>query len=223
MSQAQEKNVKPVEGSSYAQLFGTAVGSDVVVPKVPAKTEDVPVEGGFDEYFGGSVTHTASDFQAMYGGNSTPGADVDATAAPSTGGGGGQKVVWGTGGTFVEERAGKAHRVTDEVESAQAQTASAPEGFSVKVRHGVGTFITSKVKRALVIFGTQPACHQAALLIVEEIATTRAFESITIAGATPMDYCGIGSDLANEIRIDLDRVDAGKLAGHDVAFCIMGI
>ena len=41
-----------------------------------------------------------------------------------------------------------------------------------------------------------------------------------------MDYCGIGSDLATEVVIDLDKVDASKaskLAGHDVAFCIMGI
>jgi len=48
---AAAKNVPPVEGSNYAQLFGTTVGHDVVVPKKSAQKE-----AGFDEYFGGSVT-----------------------------------------------------------------------------------------------------------------------------------------------------------------------
>lgn len=215
------KNVKPVEGSSYEQLFGTAVGSDVVVPRVPAKSEDVPAEGGkpggFDEYFGGSVTQpdpstgpstsaeatgptrrgpseadfykmygagqgtgggepvkvvgkaqasqmeaptpTESDFQAMYG-NRTSGEDGTAPPAqPADGSGGSHQVLWGTGGSFVEEHAlqGEAHRVPDEAESAETQppAAPAPAGFSVRVRHGVGTFVTTKVRRALVIYGSE--------------------------------------------------------------------
>lgn len=213
------KNVKPVEGSSYEQLFGTAVGSDVVVPRVPAKSEDVPAEwgqpGGFDEYFGGSVTQpdpstgpstsagatgptrrgpseadfykmygagqstggeepvkvvgkaqemevttpTELDFQAMFD-NRTSGEDGTATPAlPEDGSGGSHQVLWGTGGSFVEEHAlqGEAHRVPEEAESAEAQppAASAPAGFSVRVRHGVGTFVTTNVMRALVVYGSE--------------------------------------------------------------------
>jgi len=37
-----------------------------------------------------------------------------------------------------------------------------------------------------------------------------------------MDYCGIGSDLTTETIMDLDCVEADKLVGHDVAFCLMG-
>jgi len=194
---SQQKEVAPVAGSNYEQLFGTAVGSDVVVP--------VGGEGGFDQYFGGSVTQPVE-------------ARPPAAAPPQPAA---QKAVWGTGGSFVQtpRENDETHRESDAVESAQT---AAPAGITVRVRHGVGTFITTQLRRALVIFGAQPACHQAAMLLVEEVASTRTFASVTVAGPKAMEYCGIGSDLVQEIVIDLDKVDASKLAGHDVAFCIMG-
>ena len=67
---------------------------------------------------------------------------------------------------------------------------------------------------------TQPACHQAALLLVEEIATTRAFASITIAGAMNMNYCGVCVCVCARARERVftrrehDRCDAHGLLRH---------
>jgi len=103
------KDIKPVEGSNYEQLFGKTSGHDVVVPKKPEKKQEKPSERGFDEYFGGSVTvldaageplvrkdagaaptrtaaPTASEFEATYSGL-TAVQPSHAAAAPGKGSG----------------------------------------------------------------------------------------------------------------------------------------
>jgi hypothetical protein len=58
--------------------------------------------------------------------------------------------------------------------------------------------------------------------LVEELASTRLFETIRISGASKMDYCGIGSDLTSEGVLDPDNVDSTALQGYDVAFVVLG-
>ena len=72
------------------------------------------------------------------------------------------------------------------------------------------------------IFGHQPTSVQTAARLVEELASTRLFETIRISGASKMDYCGIGSDLTSEGVLDPDNVDSTALQGYDVAFVVLG-
>ncbi len=63
---------------------------------------------------------------------------------------------------------------------------------------------------------------QTAARLVEELASTRLFETIRILGASKIDYCGIGSDLTSEGVFDPDNVDSTALQGYDVAFIVLG-
>lgn len=155
--------IEPAEGSNYEQLFGTSVPHDVVVPAG---------EGGFDQFFGGSVTMLdANDpaappanrkqealseggFDESFGGSvmlDASGNDV-ASAPASTGNAGGRG--WGSGGTLVDGARGESvpfekTLVVDEGRAADAhkQTGVLPPGVKVKTMQGVGMIVKTTLRQ----------------------------------------------------------------------------
>jgi hypothetical protein len=159
------KQIKPVEGMNYEQLFGTSVPHDAVVPAG---------EGGFDQFFGGSVTmldasgndpaappanrkqeaRSEGGFDESFGGSvmlDASGNDV-AAAPANTGNASGRG--WGSGGTFVDFARGESvpfakTLVVDEERAADAhkQTGALPPGVKVKTIQGVGMIVKTTLRQ----------------------------------------------------------------------------
>ena len=159
------KQIKPVEGRNYEQLFGTSVPHDAVVPAG---------EGGFDQFFGGSVTmldasgndpaappanrkqeaRSEGGFDESFGGSVMLDASGnDLAAAPArTGNASGRG--WGSGGTFVDCARGESvlfgkTLVVDEGRAADAhkQTGALPPGVKVKTIQGVGMIVKTTLRQ----------------------------------------------------------------------------